>query len=237
MQAVKAWNTALSSDHYGTIGCLVRTADSVGILSASHVLAPIMRGVSVGANQGISILASDQTGVGALAKWNVPMNAYGAPIATARDAAFATIAPDLQKKLAYAMGLPNGVRLAQDYGQPARFFGSTSGRRKNTVIHDIAGRVSMRFRLYNNDTSYNYSSVEVPLSGLIQCDAQEPVKPGDSGCLLFDTDGYALGLLVGTDPTNTYPYFTHLQPILDLFGLQLITTADYPQAERLRDLV
>lgn len=237
MQAAKVWNSAVPADHYGTVGCLVRSRDGVGVLSASHVLAPIFSGVSIGANLGISVLLDGNSSSGELAKRDVPMTIEGAPVATSRDAAFATFDGATESSLIASQGLPAGVRLANQYGQEAHFFGATSGGCKRTVIHDIAGRVAMRYRLYAVDGTFNYSSIDVPLSGLIQCDAREPVMPGDSGCLLFDVDGYGLGLLVGTDPTETYPFFTHLQPILDMFGLQLVTTADYPQAPRLKDLI
>jgi hypothetical protein len=237
MQPVKVWNLAVPPDHYGTVGCLVRWGGNVGLLSASHVLAPIFCGVSVGANLAVSVLADGNTSSGELAKCDVPMTIEGGPVATSRDAAFATVDAASESSLIATQGLPAGVRLANQYGQEAHFFGASSGTCKRTVIHDIAGRVSMRYRLYDNDKTFNYSSIYVPLSGLIQCDANEPVVPGDSGCLLFDSDGYGLGLLIGTDPTETYPYYTHLQPILDLFGVQLVTTANYPQAPRLKDLI
>jgi len=237
MQAIKVWNSAIPADHYGSVGCLVRWLDRVGLLSASHVLSPVWSGISVGTNHDITVLPEGKIGTGELANWNVPMAPDGTPLTGSRDAAFATVDDATERNLIETLGLPTGIRRAQQYGQEAHFFGATSGRCKHTIIHDLAACITMRYRLYNNDDTLNYSSVDVTLSGLLQCDAQEPVLPGDSGCLLFDSEGYALGLLVGTDPTNTYPYFTHLQPILDLFGIQLISASDYPLAERLKDLV
>lgn len=237
MNAVKTWNSAMPRDHYGSAGCLVRWSDKVGLLSASHVLSPVWRGLSVGANRRISILPDKKIANGELAKWDVPITSDGLPIPASRDAAFATVDEDTEAELIATLGLPAGVRVAQQYGQRAFFFGARSGVLKKTIIHDLAGSVTMRMMLHNNDQASSYTSVYAPLSGLIQTDAQDPVLPGDSGCLLFDSDGYALGLLVGTDPTNTYPYFTHLQPILNQFGATLITTEDHPDAPRLTDLL
>jgi hypothetical protein len=235
MEAIKVWNSATSAEHSGTVSCLVRWLNRPGLLSASHVLSPVWYGVSVGANHSITIsLVGNSTRNGELANWDVPMTADGAPVPSSRDAAYATIDTATETSLATAIGLPAGVRTAQ-YEQKVFFYGAKTGLHKQAVIQDLSASVVMGYTLY--DTQSKYYPVDVPLSGLIQCDSQEPTDHGDSGCLMFDSDGYAMGLLVGTDSANAYRYFTHLQPILDLFGVQLVTTADYPQAPRLKDLI
>jgi len=235
MSAVRVWNSAVPDGHYGTVACLVRYAGQPAILSASHVLAPVRRGVSPGANARVLWKNGGAEQAGVLANWDVPLTSDGLPLPRSSDAAFATIDRAGLDELGQALALPSGVRRAEKYGQVAYFYGATSGICKRTIIHDLAGSVPMQYRLY--DAVYNYDTVTVDLTGLIQCDAHQPVLGGDSGCLLFDADGYALGILLGTDPDNVYPYFAHLQPILDMFRAEVVTSSEISGARNLCTLI
>jgi S1-C subfamily serine protease len=161
----------------------------------------------------------------------------GTPLAS-HDAAFATIDADAFALLGTRMALPSALRTPDRVGETVYFWGATSGVVQRTVIHDLDASVTMRCRIFTSvGPSSNFSSVNVPMSGLIQCDAQPPVLGGDSGCLLFDGNGCALGILIGTDPANVYPYFSPLAPILDLFGLSLVTVSEVEGAASLVDSI
>lgn len=232
-----AWNQADSQVRHGTLACLARWLDRPGVVSASHVLAPLRRGLDVSALPQVRVGDATQAVSGTLSNWDVPMTPDGAPLFS-HDAAFATVDATGFAWLSQRMALPSALRSPDQAGETVYFWGSTSGVVKRTTIQALDASVTMRCRFFLSAASNaNFVSVNVPMSGLIQCDAQPPVEPGDSGCLLFDGDGRALGILIGTDPANVYPYFSPLAPILDQFGLSLVTAKDVAGATSLVDVI
>lgn len=234
---VKTWNAAESAEAYGTVGCIVRYNGSLAMLTAGHVLCPVWEGLSPGAHRDIRIGPAGSTVGATLSHWRMPVTRHGYPMDETTDVALAVLDEKGADTVLRSIELPSGVRTLRRNGEKVYFHGATSGRLYQTVVHDIAAEVQMRYQVYARYGSPSFRTVEAKLSGMIQTDANMPVLGGDSGCLLFDADGNALGLLVGTDPTNTYPYFTHLAPLLAFFNAELVTSHPHSTTGRLRTLV
>lgn len=224
-----AWNSAMPESYYGTVACLVQRGTEYGVLSASHVFCPLWRGISAGARRHVRIALDDGTQLAAeLDNWDVPMALDGTPLYGARDVALAMVSSSAAGQLLAAMALPTAAADAAHAGLRAYFLGATSRTLKRTIVHSKSANATMRFSLYSGDGSLNYSSVYVPLRDMIQIDALPDVLPGDSGCMLYDGDGRAHGVLVGTqfgpaEPVErAYPYFVPLAPVLARFGVSLV---------------
>lgn len=234
---VKTWNAAASAGEYGTVGCIVRYNGRLALLTAGHVLCPVWEGLSPGAHRDIRIEPDGSTVGATLSHWRMPVTRHGYPAGDTTDVALAVLDDKTADIVLRSIELPSGVRTLRRNGEKVYFHGATTGRLYQTVVHDIAAEVPMRYRVYAQYGSPSFRTVEAQLSGMIQTDANMPVQGGDSGCLLFDRDGNALGLLVGTDPTDTYPYFTHLEPLLSFFNVELVTAHPTSVTRRLRTLV
>jgi hypothetical protein len=206
-----------AKDTTGTLGCLVRKRGNDTeeyILSNSHVLANsglARRGDAV-YQPGLGEKSTDRQKVAQLATWR-PFN-FGRGYTAQVDAA---IAGPIDRKLfdpaIYAIGRPKGVR-AVKRGMKVQKSGRTTGH-THGVVEDINHVLSMQYPRPPKGTRYG----TVGFKNTVAC--TRFTDGGDSGSLVLDEDGYAIGLhFCGTSVTSI---FLPISLVLDELGVELVT--------------
>lgn len=200
----------------GTLGCLVsrREGDRKWLLlSNSHVLAnsglgrpgdPIYQPGPDDTEQTLEPVA-------ALESWQ-PFRYEGA-LANRVDAALAEpFDPKMFDPTIFDIGLPKGVRVAER-GMMVQKSGRTSGHTWGK-IDDVDFTTSVP---YPRPDGKGYALIN--FTDLIQC--SRCTEPGDSGSLVLDADGYAVGLHFCGTPTISV--FNPIQSVLDELNIDLVT--------------
>lgn len=224
---VKIWNRALPGD-FGTISCLVKWQDQYAVLGSAHVLTPTCLGTSPATRPIVECGVGPVSEIGMVRNWDLAVSNSGTPQAFSLDAAVATIDHVTAAKLVRQQDfLPSGIRttpLTAD--EPLFFTGAASVAPHTTVFHDDDAQADFGYHVYELGQTIPTRTVEVTLRRLIQTDIRDVVPGGDSGSLLRDGRGRAIGILVGVDRQQTYCYFSPLPPILAEFRAALVTQGD-----------
>ncbi|TQK04990.1 hypothetical protein [Herbaspirillum sp. SJZ107] len=230
---IKIWNRAVPN-MVGTVSCLVRWRNQYAVLGVAHVLTPTCLGTSPSARPIVECGVSPVSEIGVIGNWNLAVSNNGMPRDSSTDAAVATIDSDTAAKLVRQQDfLPSGIRrtpLTAD--EPLFFTGAASGTSHTTVLHDANAQAPFGYFVYELGKVRPARTVNVMLHGLIQTDRRNAVR-GDSGSLLRDERGQAIGILVGMDRDETYCYFSPLGPILGDFAAELVTQDD-PLSKQMR---
>jgi hypothetical protein len=124
------------------------------------------------------------------------------------------------------MALPTGIAPPPAADQPVFFIGAKTGELRRTKILQQSTPVSMCFTMHLQYGTTARRPFYVVLRDTMQVDLQFGVLGGDSGCMLYDAQGRAVGMLVGT--FDDYPYFMPLEPALSLFNAVPILAATNP---------
>lgn len=231
--AVKIWNKAVPNET-GTISCLVKWNGEYAVLGVAHVLTPACLGISPATRPIVECGVHGSSEIGMLRNWDVPVNSAGRPQGFSRDAAVATIGAGAAAKLVRQQGfLPSAIRSTPvASGERLYFTGAASVQTHATLLQDHDAQADFGYFVYELGQSIPSRTIGVSLSGLIQTDRGGAVRGGDSGSLLRDGAGRAIGILVGVDALGSYCYFSPLQRILDEFNASLVTDSD-PLAQQL----
>lgn len=204
------------ADTTGTLGCLVRSRDGSGrtfVLSNAHVLADsglARKGAAI-YQPGLADKAKHDSPVAKLHDWH--RFTFGGPYSTQVDAAIAVIPESVVAQPSIAkIGIPKGVR-APKRGMKVQKSGRTTGHTTGE-IQDIHFRTSMSYPKPGSE-----ESDDVHFAGLVLC--SRFTGPGDSGSLVLDMDGYAVGLHFCGTPTTSI--FSPIDDVLDALGVDLVT--------------
>jgi hypothetical protein len=214
----------------GTLGCFVRKeadAEALYLLSCTHVLAPLAENIS-----GEPIFQPERSGsinnqIASLNEY-IPLTPYSTDSTIiALDAAIAKVT--CPETLNYAQNPNTSIVIKGHYaeetlpalgGSSVIKIGSTSQRTVG-VIQGSGLRLTLRYT-YPNSLQTFYCCYQ----NLISIKSKEPGVPfcrkGDSGSLLHDQDGYAVGLIIGGVESENIGYALPIEPILTRLGIQLI---------------
>lgn len=200
----------------GTIACLVRSKDSPTeryMLSNSHVLANSGTG-KVGEaiyQPGLDDDPHPSAAVGSLHAW-APFD-FGTKFKPQVDAAIGLLGDRVDFSPAIEhIGIPRGVREASrglKVQKTGRTSGHTTGEVRDVHFHTILS--------YPRPGRDDYGDVR--FSDLCLC--EDFTKPGDSGSLVLDDEGFAVGLHFCGTPTTSI--FIPIQRVLDALGVELVT--------------
>jgi hypothetical protein len=236
---LRLYNTAFGDGYAGSAAALVTGAGSAGggVLSACHVLMPCRLGTAPGAEGAVRITGGSGRDIDAtVANWLAPLGADGLALDNG-DAAWATVAKQDFEMLAAEMPLPEGLNFALQ-GQSVCFLDAASGNVRKTIVHSDRAAIDMHYFVWGVGLNPQGRAFTAKwLSQLIQCEADALLTPGDSGGLLFDEDGFALGIAIGLDKEGRYSYFAHLGAVLDAFRLKLVDIGTRPGGKRLSHLL
>lgn len=227
VRAVKIWNKAVPAEA-GTVSCLVKWKNQYAVLGVAHVLTPTCLGVSPSSRPIVEWSVSGSSEIGMIRNWDLPVSSSGWPQGFSCDAAVATIDDDAATKLVRQQSfLPSAMRTTPiSSGEQLYFTGAMSAVTHSTRLQDEDAQADFGYFVYELGHAIPSRTVDVSLRGLIQTDRGGAVRAGDSGCLLRDGAGRAIGILVGVDRLGSYCYFSPLQRILDGFNATLVTDGD-----------
>lgn len=198
----------------GTFGCLAQSRQNPAetyILSNRHVLAPLGIARKYDLIQQPRIADSGSlrsNAIASLANWSRFQFRY----LNLFDAAIATAFPGKVDAGIRGLGAPRGSRVGSTIGQRVRICGAASDVNEGHVID----------RNFCTQVRYRHPDRRSVLAGFhrqVLCSGYS--APGDSGSLVMDEAGYGIGLHFSG--TRTYSVFSPLQPILDEWGLELVT--------------
>lgn len=197
----------------GTLGVLVRRRtvhNDVHLLSARHVIAPLGVAEKYLPVQQPVIAQSGRVAANQIASLNLwgkfqPrfLNRFDAAIARCMDG---RVSPRIRR-----LGLPKGVRTHLRIGTKVSFCGAKSDLQHGTVS-DRHLFVRVGYRSAAGFTDYGFQEQ-------ILCALHS--ESGDSGALLLDENNLAVGLVIGG--TGAYAVITPIRPVLDEWGLELVT--------------
>jgi hypothetical protein len=209
-------------DGGGTLGCFVRkitNPQELFILSCTHVLASHNQsavGDSI-VQPGGSSLAQD--GVATLDNF-IPLSSTNNNGVTPLDAAIAKIL--CQDTLNITCNFHNPIKLIGDYAENEL---QELLNRKVYKIGSQTGRTYGSITLFNVSREITYEKMKCNYQNLISIESEDPNNLfstyGDSGSLICDEDGYAVGLLIGGTRSGI-TYALPIEPILNRLGIQLI---------------
>ncbi|MBD1848290.1 SUMF1/EgtB/PvdO family nonheme iron enzyme [Cyanobacteria bacterium FACHB-63] len=219
----------------GTLGCFVRKRgqQQLYILSVSHILAP--KNIAKAGDPIIRLTSPTSEGeqedvIATLAEYFHPE--IGAE--NQLDVAIAAIqnlpveAADIR-----GIGTLRGAYTGEEstlLGKTVRKLGARSGVTQGTVS-DISADIRMSYE-FGNITLENLIGIESPGS--------EPfTESGDSGAIVIDEEGYAIGILVGGTISpergqRSLSFAIPLQSVLDALSLELVldsSTVSFPPLE------
>lgn len=214
----------------GTLGCFVRkqvNAEALYLLSCTHVLAPLAENIF-----GEPIFQPEESEpinnqIASLNEY-IPLT-HGAIDSTviALDAAIAKVT--CPETLNYVQNLNASIVIRGHYAEERvpTLLGSTvikTGSTSQRTVGSIQGyglRLTLRYTYPNNLQNF-YCCYQ----NLISIKSEKPNHPfckrGDSGSLLCDQNGYAIGLIIGGVENEGIGYALPIEPILDRLGIQLI---------------
>jgi hypothetical protein len=213
----------------GTLGCFVRKetdAEALYLLSCTHVLAPLAENIF-----GEPIFQPEKSGsinnqIASLNEY-IPLTPYSMDSTIiALDAAIAKVT--CPETLNYAQNPNTSIVINGHYaeetlptlgGSTVIKIGSTSQRTVG-FIQGSGLRLPLRYTYPNT-----FHTFQCCYQNLISIKSKEPdvpfCKEGDSGSLLHDQDGYAVGLIIGGSASGI-GYALPIEPILNRLGIQLI---------------
>lgn len=197
----------------GTLGAFVRHRDfpnRVFLISNHHVLAPL------GSNRRDIIQPSkdyggDEEDIVARYLRSFPMNASRSSFSNLADAAIAEIKLPTEIQLNYPeLGQIKGVSGRVVTGQKVHMVGSHSGLSKGKIINTNY-RMAQRYRSPNGPRRVGFRKQ-------VLCTRYS--QPGDSGALIINNRGFAIGMHVAGN--DSHSVFCRLMPILKEFDCRLL---------------
>lgn len=218
-------NTRLKR-HWGTLSCTVRSRQQPGaryLLCVNHVI-----GLNGYANPGDPIAVWDGRQWVTVARFERAAVFRGGGPARSCDAALALVTqPDLVDDLVLG-GMPlSGLCAAPMAGMALRFLGAGSQGLVNAEVCQPDQSVPVAYEDYFGGRTFSLELGGQILYGRQVDGRWRPVSlPGDSGALVLNEAGEAVGLHVGR-PAESFPLqfsvMTPMQTVLDALGVELIT--------------
>lgn len=219
----------------GTMGCFVQEingSDKLFLLSCTHVLAPFNKGISgdIIFQPGGSSINEDS-----VAKLHsfIPLKPTSTDITTSTkhhfslDAAIAEIiCPET------LTGVKTSITLKGDYAESEL----PSLLKKRTKVFKIGSStkstsgfivsIGMKKAIAYEGNILDGEGFSCLYNNLLFIESDDPNKqpfsgPGDSGSLIYDEDGYAVGLLIGGISSGN-AYALPIEPILNHFQVKLV---------------
>jgi N-acetylmuramoyl-L-alanine amidase len=208
----------------GKLGCLVRRrngADQPFILSNAHVLAYSGSHTPDSGDFIVSPATTDPANppsvIAKLTRW-APFDA-GTDYPNVVDAAIAAILePALVSPAIKGIGLPAGVNTDIRSGMQVQMSDGETTRTGTVLKPNFACNIPYLMPPGSLQT--------FGFRGQVQCSAYS--EPGNSGSVVFDMQNCIVGLHLGGSATNSI--FTPIQSVMNLLGVEIITTTDAASA-------
>ncbi|MDH3338866.1 MAG: S1 family peptidase, partial [Gammaproteobacteria bacterium] len=211
--------------HAGTLGFVVEDRDAYYVLSNNHVLADVNNsspGDPVTQPGNLDRRASRSTLIGVLDRY-VPISFQRSNVV---DCAVAEIFPDLEFWFGWTEALPGVIRgirriSVDDLGRTVRKAGRTTGVTQGVITSVEVDRLRVNMGTEADPMIAQFSD-QIEVTGT---DGQTFSTSGDSGSLIVDTTGRAVGLLFagGEDENGVdFTYANRIDTVLSKLGVSLV---------------
>ena len=209
------WAGDAAHKESGTLGCLVKDASSKQyFLTCDHVVGDLA-GQKIGdpvisPSSAHSTIVNPSVHIGDFAK------SSGVSISTSVqnrvDAALVNLSnPAAHSSSIKSIGAVRGVNSALTFGDQAEKHGAATSLTKGEYVYKVSHRVP-----YNTGNALFVDQIG------LECFGSPFAQPGDSGALVVDTSGYAVGLLFAAAPQSNLGFANPITDVLQVLGVSIV---------------